>query len=115
MSEFSDSLPQFYYSSYALGISLLLLRFKNKLVSFFKKTHLLKFVLFIGSNTFWIYLWHIPIVEFFVGKYSTLLCFVLVFSIALLIVYAQNKLVDLVIKHVNDEEKKRLIRMVFIG
>lgn len=51
--------PQLYYIGYALGVTLLILRFREGLAAAVGLGWLRSTLSFIGQNTLWVYLWHI--------------------------------------------------------
>lgn len=106
--------PRFYYTSYALGIGLLLILYRERVVNLLNKLKLLKFTLFVGANTFWIYLWHIPLVDYIAGKYHPLTCFAIVYTFSIAMVYIQKKIVDHACLHTSKGVEK-YIRMIFQG
>lgn len=107
--------PQIYYTSYALGSSLILYVIRYKIVSFLDTLRLQKFASFVGSHTFWIYLWHIPLVDFLVTRYNSLTTFIIVYFTAIIITYLQVSLVECVCCHLNRQNLCKYIKMVFIG
>ena len=54
--------PQAYYVSYAILMSILLWASVARLLDFVRALNLTDLVEFIGQNSIWIYLWHIPFV-----------------------------------------------------
>lgn len=59
--------PQFYFLVYGSLVSVALWRFKVRIANLIDFLKLMSAVTFIGQNTIWIYLWHIPFVMFFKG------------------------------------------------
>ncbi|MGL5925095.1 acyltransferase family protein [Chroococcidiopsis sp.] len=58
--------PSAYYFSYAMGMTVLAYLVADKCIPIIRNFKKLEFwILFIAQNSMWIYLWHIPIVEFF--------------------------------------------------
>ena len=101
--------PTLYYASYSIAMSYLIMTLFEKLLS--KKNHLPLFCNFISSNTIWIYLWHIPVVEFFkktgsIDSFAIKYLAALIISIA--ITYTQ---VFLIKKSTNN----KLIKIIFTG
>lgn len=79
--------PQLYYFSYAIVMSILLWSVAYRLLGLVRALNLSDVVAFIGQNSIWIYLWHIPFViavsaPFYV-KYP------LILGISVLITFAQ--------------------------
>ena len=107
--------PRIYYDCYALGSSALLWVFRRKIVLFLQKSYLYNLAKFVGSHTFWIYLWHIPIVDYMVNKYNSLWCFVVVYLSAIMITYIQSLLVEKCSERIDNPVIRKNIRNVFIG
>lgn len=55
--------PQHYYLVYALLVALLLWQLAPSLLQICRQLQLIRFVLFAGANSIWIYLWHILTVQ----------------------------------------------------
>lgn len=106
--------PQFYYSSYAIGVSLVLYSYRNKIVSGLNRIKLLNFTLFIGSNTFWIYLWHIPLADYMINRFAPLYSFIVVYGFAIILTFIQSKVVNAVCQH-TEKNVGKFIRMIFLG
>lgn len=87
--------PRIYYLTYALSITLILWIFRGYLVILSQKIHLLNFFGFIGSHTYWLYLWHIPFVDIVNTQYSYPIRFCIIFGGALSCVVIQ----DYIVKH----------------
>lgn len=100
--------PRIYYTSYALGISLVLWACRKYILFFFKKIHAKSIMVFIGSHTYWLYLWHIPFVYFLGNRFDPLSRFLIIFIGAYLIVCLQDFLVRRYIKN-------NKIRIIFNG
>ena len=107
--------PRIYYISYALGISALLFYFRVRITSFFQKLRLYDFAKFVGSHTFWIYLWHIPFVDYMVKRYDFLITFVTVYLLAITITYFQVMLVNKLCNGINRPDLRKNLQMIFIG
>ena len=108
--------PRFYYTSYALGVSAFLYVFREKLVIFLKMAHLLRFATFVGSHTFWIYLWHIPIVEYMNNHYDdTLTTFITVYLSAVMISLIQENMIELAVNRIKSPMLSKNIKNIFIG
>lgn len=75
-----------------------------------------KVISFISSNTIWIYLWHIPFVEYFkISNLSLNWClkYLLVIIFATLITMAQVTVIDRIL--VKSPKKNSLLRIIFTG
>lgn len=110
--------PEGYYFSYALVISLFLFYFTKytNLFSYFINN---KIISFIGSSTFWIYLWHwyyLKLYRLYLLDMNYLIKFVFIFSLTLVTVYIQKKLLILLLKKVHMSKKiNKLLTTVFTG
>ena len=102
--------PTLYYIAYAVIMSLLIF----SLLEYIKVEKINPLIAFISSNTIWIYLWHIPIVEAFRREHvewSVLVKYILAVSIATLLAWIQTSIV----KKVTGGNRKSLINIVFTG
>lgn len=108
--------PRMMYLSYAFFCISLLWIFRQNIISWLKKCHLLTFCTYIGSHTLWIYLWHIPFVIFIGNKFSSPVRFIIIYACALTISFIQFFIVDKIIKLVIKSDKlKKQINMIFIS
>lgn len=107
--------PRLYYTSYALGFSAILWRYRVRIVDFLKKTKIKNFALFVGSHTFWIYLWHIPIVDNMVSRYDSITCFFTTYFVSIILTYLQSLIVGKICRCVNNEESSKYLKMIFEG
>lgn len=85
--------PQFYYMSYGLGVTLLLWISRSRIQRLFEVIHLDNFAKYVGKHTYWLYLWHIPVVDIVGSSYTPLLRLIIILGISLLLVYLQDQLV----------------------
>lgn len=82
--------PQLYYISYALFVSALL--YLSSTTQFFSRFFNNKIIIFLGSSTIWIYLWHIIVLEIFnISNFSPpyFIKFLLVLILSTIIAYFQ--------------------------
>lgn len=86
--------PRIYYLAYALSATLILWTYREIIVTIFSRLHLLNSFKFIGSHTYWLYLWHIPFVDVVGSQFSFLLRFFIIFGGALLCVIIQDYIVN---------------------
>jgi len=107
--------PQIYYSSYALGMSAVLWYYKDRMVSFLEKIRLRQFAVFVGSHTFWIYLWHIPIVDYMIRRYDSFICFVTAYFLPIIIVVIQTMFVKTSSSLIKNQTVSKYLKMIFIG
>lgn len=106
--------PSIYYLSYALFVSSLLWIFSKQLERLFAKLKIKNTVLFIAGNSMWIYLWHIPLVK--VVHANFLIKYLIVFSVAVSIVYAQAWVVNhLLLRKAHSQQVKKTIKALLIG
>lgn len=100
--------PRLFYTQYAIAICFLLFYAKSYLGNF--RSNL---VAFIGSSSIWIYLWHIMFL-FLIPKIHWGPRFILVFSLAMLISYLQQQLVNFLIRISGCSEAwSKQIRIIF--
>lgn len=111
--------PEGYYLSYALMISLIIL-YLSKYTKIFTIFMNNKFITFIGSSTFWIYLWHWYYLKIFhiyhINMYY-LIQFLFILLLTLTTVYIQkNILFFLLNKFPNDLKNiKKFLTTIFTG
>lgn len=91
--------PRFYYISYALAITLLMWVYRSQIEWVMHKLHLRPFASYIGCHTYWLYLWHIPIVDIVQGHFTPLIRFIMIFGVAMSIVIVQDTIVNRYIKN----------------
>lgn len=101
--------PQHYYLAYALFVGLLLWQLAPWLLACCRRLHLLRFVLFAGANSIWIYLWHIFAVQWW-HSLSWGYEYLLICSIACVLTWAQVTLVQrqLLVRLQSPQTKKNL-------
>ncbi|MDM5272544.1 acyltransferase family protein [Sulfurovum sp. zt1-1] len=110
--------PEGYYLSYALMVSIALFYFA-KFTHLFDKLSKNTFIAFIGSSTFWIYLWHWYILKLY-NLYGIdlgyVLKFALIFISTVCIVYMQNQFLTYILTKMNLSEKiKKTLSTIFRG
>lgn len=83
--------PRLYFICYGVFMSMLTYAIVTHVRSFFTN----RLFLFIGSNTIWIYLWHIPFVQL-TGRIGVpwFLRYLIVYVCAITLYYAQSRLVE---------------------
>ncbi|PZO48003.1 MAG: acyltransferase [Phormidesmis priestleyi] len=106
--------PELYYISYALFISTLLWLLSRQIWNRLEQVRAKGLVLFVASNSMWIYLWHIPFVKMvqanFLSKY------LIVFSAAFAIVYLQNWVVsNLVLPRLHSDRSRKSVKALLMG
>ncbi len=105
--------PSIYYFSYALFVSSLLWIYSEKIERLFEKMNIKNVVLFIASNSIWIYLWHIPLIKNIHTHY--VLKFFIVYLAAVAITYIQTSLVSHLLKRMDSVDLKKNIKILFTG
>jgi peptidoglycan/LPS O-acetylase OafA/YrhL len=105
--------PSIYYFSYAVFVSSLLWIYSDKIEYFFEKINIKNVVLFIASNSIWIYLWHIPLIKNIHTQY--VLKFFIVFFTAVVITYLQTLLISHLLERIDRVELKKNIKILFTG
>jgi peptidoglycan/LPS O-acetylase OafA/YrhL len=107
--------PSMYYLSYAIFMSVLLWCVSGPLWNMVANRRITRnLASFIAQHTIWIYLWHIPLLYIFDMNYG--LKFILVFSIAIAIVYMQRSLiVDFILPKLESGVAKKNVRILFLG
>lgn len=107
--------PRTYYICYALACIGFLFLNRYRIVSILDSLKVLKLSSFIGSHSFWIYLWHIPFVDSFVNMgLKWYITFPMTLLAAILCTYIQTCIVEVVSKGVT-EKKAKFIRLIFEG
>jgi hypothetical protein len=106
-----------YYISYAVAMTIISMLIA---VSVFdeKNIPLPKSILFISSNSIWIYLWHIPIVEYFNRadlNLSVTYKYLIAYSVPVCIVWIQVYVVTICCNHIKNNVLKRNVRAIFTG
>lgn len=90
--------PHFMYIAYGLGVSLFLWIYRKDILIFLRHIKLDIPLLFIGQNTYWMYLLHIPFVDFAEDKYDSVIRFFIIFTGAVISVIIKN----LITKRINN-------------
>jgi len=107
--------PQHYYLVYALFIALLLWQLAPWLLICCRRLRLLRFVLFAGGNSIWIYLWHIFAVQWW-HRLSWEWEYLLIVSLAALLTWTQVTLVQRqLLTRVSDPQTKKNLRALLTG
>ncbi len=106
--------PSIYYLSYALFASGLLWIYSENISYALEKMRIKTHVLFIASNSIWIYLWHIPFVKLVQANFA--LKYIIVFGSAVAIVHAQVWVVNnILLKNIHGDGKRRNIKTLLTG
>lgn len=114
--------PRLYYLAYALSVTLLILTIVrsilNKRNEKIVRTELPGLLTFIASNTIWIYLWHIPFVEFFHRANVEInfgIKYVIALVVPIIVVMIQVKMVNVISERVNLPSLSKNIKIMFTG
>lgn len=108
--------PMLYYTSYAIAITSLLWISRNPIKNYCRVIRLERLLSFIGSHTLWIYFWHIILLLLFENRIAcSILLFIVVFSLAIGIVYIQILTVNSIVARTNNESLKRNLSLLFLG
>lgn len=107
--------PKLYYTSYALGMVLLLYLLREKIHNLVIGLRLEKLFGFIGSHTIWIYFWHIPFLFVLSIFPNPIVRFFCVAFIAISATYLQVKFINLIISRIKNESLKKNLKILFLG
>lgn len=92
--------PQFYFLVYGSLVSVILWCFRDKIANLIDFLKLTSAVTFIGQNTIWIYLWHIPFVMLFKETIDNwFLRYAVIYGCALAVFKLQTLLVRRIAQH----------------
>lgn len=106
--------PQHYYLAYALMCAFVLWLIAESLLTFLRSSRLIGFVLFAGSNSIWIYLWHILFLQIFNQSWGQK--YLLVFACSALVTWVQVTVIQRYwLPHVENSATKRNIRALLTG
>jgi fucose 4-O-acetylase-like acetyltransferase len=106
--------PQHYYLAYALMCAFALWLMAEPLLKVLRSSRLIGFVLFAGSNSIWIYLWHIFFLQ--IVEQSWGMKYLLVFACSALLTWLQVTLIQRYwLPRVRDPGVKRNIRALLTG
>lgn len=107
--------PTSYYLSFALMMAFVLYLASERIMTLCQQVRLESLILFIGSNSIWIYLWHILYLQVFksLDDYRSWYLCVLVSSTVT--TYLQVRVVQMLLEGVENKAKKKLIRTLFTG
>ena len=119
LSEIQKYTPRFLYLSYALGCTFLIWSIRHRIYTMFQKLKIDKMIIFIGSHTLWIYLWHILFwyVDYLVLNPRDLPFvsrFFFLYLMSIIVVWGQDRLVDLIISKFG-ERNNSMLKRIFIG
>lgn len=106
--------PQAYYLAFSLiGMEFLWL-IMSSIIKLISKIRIMSCINFIGQNSLWIYLWHIPFVKFIDTNF--IIEYAISFSGAVLITFLQVTIIKIfVMPHINSAKVKRNLKMILTG
>tara|TARA_R110002012_G_scaffold18423_2_gene67699 strand:- start:117 stop:1133 length:1017 start_codon:yes stop_codon:yes gene_type:complete len=106
--------PSIYYFSYAVFVSGFLWVYSESISNAIEKLRIKKVVLFLASNSIWVYLWHIPLVKSI--DVNFILKYFIVFVVAGLLAYIQVLTVNkLLARFVFSDKVSKNIKTVLTG
>ncbi len=111
--------PQLYYTSYAIGVSLILFYLADKFsIHIASKKILSNLLVFIGGNTLWIYLWHtfvLKCVQITKINLNFIVAFFIVAGSAIAITHIQRRIVGRLIKNGDmNQSQAELLKVLFL-
>jgi len=107
--------PQHYYLAYALLVGLLLWQLSGVILQLCRQLRLIRFVLFAGANSIWIYLWHIFAVQWW-HPLSWGYEYLLICTIACALTWLQVRLVhSYLLPRVKLPQHKKNLRALLTG
>lgn len=86
--------PRMYYLTYGVGATLFLWLMRQPIVKGLDRIKLVGAAKYIGSHSYWLYLWHIPFVDIVGNHFDALGRFCIIFTGAMMCVVLQNYMVD---------------------
>lgn len=109
--------PRMYYVSFTLGVSMILWAIRKPMAQLVEKCQAISnFILFIGKNTIWIYLWHVLILSMTKGIPNEPIRFAIVFSGAIVIYLLQYTIVErIILPHTKNDISRKYIFRIFCG
>ncbi len=108
--------PQLYYLSYALGVVSLLWACRGWLARLVVRLRVAPFVCYVGSHTFWIYLWHVLLLSLMHGKANATVRFVVIYAVAIALSYLQTRLVTcLCDRYVKSPSLRKNLMTILVG
>lgn len=114
--------PSFYYFSYAIFIVCILWPQLPKATQFLAKWRIMPIIVFVSSNSIWIYLWHILVLAYMnrIGTQNLYLNYcqiwLLVLSLAIIITFMQYRFITrLLAPHISSPMIRKNITQLFTG
>lgn len=107
--------PRIYYLSFALvGCQFVWLTGGYVWGVLSKLSLLKKFIIFVGNNSLWIYLWHIPMVKYIDANF--IVKYIIIYTLAAVCVFVQRKIVeDFIAPKINSRTKAKNIKIILTG
>ncbi|HCP5414244.1 acyltransferase [Escherichia marmotae] len=108
--------PGIYYISFAIFMSLAFFVTSEKLIKALSYSKLWGIVMFISSNSIWIYLWHIAFIVNTINlNINFMFKYILVYSFSIAIVFIQVKLIKSITSTIKDDRKSKILNQIFTG
>ncbi len=108
--------PRLYYLSYALGVVSLLWLGRGWLTRLVGGLRIAPFVCYVGSHTFWIYLWHVLILSLMHGRANATVRFLVIYVVAIVLSYLQTRLVTFLCgRYVKNPSLRRNLMTILVG
>lgn len=107
--------PTSYYLSFAMMMALLLYLASGRIMAWCQRLTLDGAVLFIGSNSIWIYLWHIAYLQIFKGLDDYRLWYLTVLVAATATTWLQVRWVGQWVARIDNKSHKKLVRTLLTG
>ncbi|MCD8302993.1 MAG: acyltransferase [Prevotellaceae bacterium] len=108
--------PRLYYLSYALGVVSVLWLCRSWLARLVVSLRIAPLVCYVGSHTFWIYLWHVLVLSLMHGRANATVRFFVIYVVAIVLSYVQTRLVTLLCdRYVKSPSLRRDILTVLVG
>lgn len=106
--------PQIYYTSYAVFVSVILWKNCDIIIAAINKIGAHSMIEFIGKNSIWIYLWHIPAIQTI--KQSYYIKYPLTFTIATMLTWIQIYiLTKFILPKIKNESTRSKFYNIFTG
>ena len=106
--------PMLYYLSYAFTFIAFLWYYRQGILNILRYIGVLRFCIYIGRHTLWIYLWHIIYIALMTGRFNAQIRFIMVYSLALLTAYLQERIVTFICeKFIGNNYFSRELKNIF--
>lgn len=108
----------FYYTIYAMAVSLLLLYYRKVLWGAIETQNFFRIpLLFIAQNSIWIYLWHIPVAMYYYGSSTHFLVkyFAALIGASFIVFIQRFCLEQLLLPRLKNKDTTKTLRILFMG